>query len=99
MFFIYSFVFFVVYVSNYSIRFFFLNVERYHKSTYHFLVMDYEATHRCDEVRVICYYDNHRNIPHPGKKFLEHASGLDYSLASFCYSDFLNILVLIISTF
>jgi len=50
--------------------------------------MNYEATHRCDEVRVICYYDNHRNKPHPGKEFFGYASGLDYSLAYFCYSEF-----------
>ena len=61
--------------------------------------MNNEATRRCDELRVICYYDNHRNEQHLGKKFFEHTSGLDYSLASFCYSDFLNILVFIISTF
>lgn len=32
--------------------------------------MNNEATRRCDEFRVICYYDNHRNEQHPGKKFL-----------------------------
>lgn len=69
------------------------------KASISFFVMNNEATRRCDELRVICYYDNHRNEQHPGKKFFEHASGLDYSLASFCYSDFPNILVFIISTF
>lgn len=69
------------------------------KASINFFVMNNEATRRCDELRVICYYDNHRNEQHPGKKFFEHASGLEYSPASFCYSDFLNILVFIISTF
>ena len=54
--------------------------------------MNNEATHRCDELRVICYYDNHRNEQHPGKKFLEHTSKLDFSLAYFCYSYLLNLL-------
>ena len=43
--------------------------------------MNYEATPRCDEVRVTCYYDNHKNKPHPGKEFFEYVSGRDYSLA------------------
>ena len=45
--------------------------------------MNNEATRRCDELRVICYYDNHRNEQHPGKKFFEHASGLDYFASLF----------------
>ena len=61
--------------------------------------MNNEATHGCDELRVICYYDNHRNEQHPRKKSLEHASGLDFSLAYFCYSYLLNLLVLITTTF
>ena len=40
------------------------------KASISFFVMNKEATRRCDELRVICYYDNHRNEQHPGKKFL-----------------------------
>ena len=69
------------------------------KASISFFVMNNEGTRRCDELRVICYYDNHRNEQHPGKKFLEHTSRLDFSLAYFCYSYLLNLLVLITSTF
>ncbi|CAH3159462.1 unnamed protein product [Porites evermanni] len=69
------------------------NVEGYYKSIYkYFFVMNNEATHRCDELRVICYYDNHRSEQHPRKTFLEHTSGLDFSLAYFCDSDLQNLL-------